>query len=388
MIFTHRQDPQRSAHITIESEAPAVIVVRHTDAKGKARKKTFKNAHLSRAHDAALRFLLNKEGYVLRSPQPGPLRWMTKIVQNYRGTIGHAVDPRSGVVWVADAIDHAHRITPGTLETTEVALASGETSPGCFAAAGADDSGWVLAVSWEKQRDGSLVRIARLVQLCPEGEGEGLTVHERARVVSAAAMVSLSADAEGRVLGPHAAGAGLYGPTGELLRHWPLRPLGERINPQGAISPSGAWAVLISGSTCTRIDLHEDEQRELPVEFEQLHDVQITDAGTVYLSAFVYPSHATYAVTPAGLERVSPQLYGVVSRDDRWLLETAHNTVVLRDLHARDEHGFALESRKHRLPVLGMAKRGRACFGAEGELVVLTDAYTIAAIELDALDRV
>lgn len=141
MLFSHREDPRRTASIRIQAETPAVVVVEHTDGKGACRTKTFKNTVLYRAHDAALRFLLNQEGYVIRGPQDGPLLWMTKLLQDYRGALGHAVDARTGMVWVIDALDHAHRIEPGSCATVSVSLGSAHASPACLAAAGADDAG-------------------------------------------------------------------------------------------------------------------------------------------------------------------------------------------------------------------------------------------------------
>ena len=121
MIFTHRDDPARTATMARKEGQPA-FVVQHTSADGKARKKTFKKGNPGQAHDAALRFLLNSEGYVLRAPQEGPVRWMARMqTDGYYGGLTHAV-ATDGTVWVGDVEHTVHRITPGTTETLRVPL--------------------------------------------------------------------------------------------------------------------------------------------------------------------------------------------------------------------------------------------------------------------------
>lgn len=384
MRFTHFGDPARTATIEVLSSEPAIVEVSHTDGKGKLRKKTFKNAMLYRAHDAALRFLLNKERYVIRSPQPGAVQWMTRLMQDYRGGIGHAVDPISGAVWIADAIDHGHRITPGTVETREVALGSGNTSPGCLAAAGTDGRGYLLCLSWEK-RDAGLVRSARLIMLRPEGDS--LAVHELAKVVSPNALTSLHSDEHGRVLGPDPDGAALYDADGKVLARWPLEPIGENISPLGALSRNGEWVVFASGSRCARIHLPSGEQLQLASDFASRLRLQISNAGTVYLAGLLGPNYGVFALGEGEPRRVSTSLSAEVSADGDLLVETEHNTVTLRDLRQANSPETLVPpiTRHGRFPVLGMAKTGQALFGRPGELVVLTDAYTVAGLDIAAI---
>ncbi|MCA9528155.1 MAG: hypothetical protein KC549_17835 [Myxococcales bacterium] len=381
-MFTHRDDPTRTATIEVQSPDPAVVVVAYTDSKGGTRKKTFKNALLYRAHDAALRFLLNQEGFVIRGPQPGGLRWMTKILQPYRGMIGHAVDPETGVVWVADAIDHAHRIAPDSLAEVELALDSGNTSPGCLAAATAGGAGFVLMLSWQRRPEGGLVRILRLVRLSPDGREAAVWAH----VVSGNGLSSLEADAAGRVLGPCSEGAALYGPDGQVVQRWALEPTTEGGNPQGALSRNGEWVVFITGATCQRVHLPSGRTHAFDADIRQLYRVQVADDGTPFVTARIGIPYGLFALGDGPPRRLTEALGAEVSHDGRWVIETLVNQVRLRDAQQRDDYDLAPIVREGHFPVLGAAKTGHTRFGRPGRVVVMTDAYTLAEIDLDRLD--
>jgi hypothetical protein len=108
-VFTHRDHPARVASITPKGDGKS-FVVQHTSAEGKVRTKTFANGYL-----AALRFLLNTEGYVIRGPQDGPVRWMERIRHDYHGELHHAVGPDGGV-WFVDPVGHIRRVSPDSLD--------------------------------------------------------------------------------------------------------------------------------------------------------------------------------------------------------------------------------------------------------------------------------
>lgn len=153
--------------------------------------------------------------------------------------------------------------------------------------------------------------------------------------------------------------------------------------PTDASAPRGEWLALVSARRCRRVHLPSGRTDDLAVEVGSLQRVQVTDAGLVFPSGFVYPRHATFAVGPDGrLDRVSPELSGVVDPEGLFLLETEHNGVRLRDLAQREEQGLAQVVSEVHEAVLGMAKTGHAVFGRPGEVVLLTDDYSVAGIAL------
>ena len=101
----------------------------------------------------------------------------------------------------------------------------------------------------------------------------------------------------------------------------------------------------------------------------------------------LYPNYGVFALAEDGGEprRVSSSISARVSADGRTLVEAEHNSVTLRDLSRPNEDYLPVVARTGRFPVLGMAKTGQAVFGRPGELVVLTDAYTIAGITIDEI---
>lgn len=372
MIFSHRDDPARTATLTCSGRSPAAFEVQHTDASGKARKKSFSNAEESKAHDAALRFLLNKEGYVLRAPQEGPIRWMARLLQDYRGELGHAVDRDTGVVWVLDAMDQVHRITPGTCETKVVALKSGGTSPGGMVAIGASGMAWCVAPTWVRAGE-ELVRRYTLYRLTDE-----VVATQVADVQGKTVMGSLSSTRGGLVLGPADGGAALHDPQGQIVRQFPC-VAGEG-TPVGAISANGEWVVLSEIDRVRRIHVATAEEAVFGSDFTKLGAVQVTDDGAVYVSGFRYPSWGVYRVD-VEVWRVSDDFRAAVSADGATLVEAQHGGVVVRDPRVVGDDGFGRLLARAHLPVLGMAKYGRAAFGPGTEISVLTDAYTLASID-------
>jgi hypothetical protein len=377
MQFSHRDDPGRTATLVQRGDEP-VFVVEHTDAKGKARSTSFKKPSAWQAQTAALRFLLNTEGYILRAPQDGPVEWMARLMlDGYRGEITHAVDPESGVVWVHDAQDQLHRITPGTCATTMMRLGSGTESPRASVAVGADAGAWCAAPTWDRVGDGLIrrFRVYRVVGAAP-------VVELVANLVGPELVAQLSATRDGRVLGPAAGGAGLYGPDG-LERRFACTP-GDG-SPVAAISPSGEWLVTSHADHMIREQLASGAQTRLRADgFKGFDGVQICDDGSVYTSGFRYPSHGLWRLGDDEPRRVSADTRATVRADGQVLAEVEHGRVSLCDPNreGEDELELAYVLAKAELPVLGMAKYGRAAFGPGGKLAVLTDAYTVACVVL------
>lgn len=376
MLFTHRDDPSRTATLTQKGDEPAFLV-EHTDVKGKARKKTFKKGTVWQAQDAAIRFVLNKEGYVLRAPQDGPIAWMARLMlDGYRGEIGHTVDPNTGVVWVHDAEDQVHRIEPGTCATRTVKLHSSGQSPGASVAVGAGGT-LCLAPSWNRTPHG-LVRHLKLYRVTDE---DGLSAELMVDLAGADLVNALSASRDGRVLGPAAGGVGLYGAQG-LERSFACTP-GEG-QPVAAISASGEWVVTSHVTHFLRTHVASGEETRLRAdEFKGYNSVQISDDGTVYASGFRYPSHGLWRLhESAEPMRVSDDIRATVHPDGSRVVSVHFRSVTVSDLTrpSDDEMKLLSELSDLHLPQLGMAKYGRAVFGPGDRLVVLTDAYTVAEI--------
>lgn len=377
MQFSHRDDRTRTATLVQRGDEP-VFVVEHTDAKGKARSKSFKKASVWQAREAAVRFLLNTEGYILRAPQDGPVEWMARLLlDGYRGEIGHAVDPESGVVWVHDAEDRVHRITPGSCATTTVELRSGSESPGASVAAGAGDGAWCVAPTWDRTSDG-LVRRLRLYRVA----GAAPVVELVADLAGPEVIAHVSATRNGRVLGPSAGGAGLYG-LDAVERRFACTPGSGQ--PVAAISRSGEWVVTSHVDHVLREHLPSGVQTRLRADgFEGFNGVQICDDGTTYASGFRYPSHGLWRLGNDEPRRVSDDTRATVRADGRVLAEVRYGQVTLCDPSrgSEDEMTLLHVLAKLDVPVLGMAKYGRAAFGPGGKLAVLTDAYTVACVAL------
>lgn len=375
MPLSHRDDPSRTATLSQQGDEP-VFVVEHTDASGKVRRKSFKKGTVWQAREAAIRFLLNTEGYVLRAPGDGPVQWMARLVlDGYRGEIGHAVDPESGVVWVHDAEDRVHRITPGSCDTATVALRSGNENPGASVAV-AGGRAWCVAPGWDRTPDG-VVRHLRLYRVSGDAS---LHVERVGDWVGPEPVPHVSATRDGRVLGPAAGGAALYGPQGPE-RRFPCTPgAGQAV---AAVSPSGQWVVTSHVDHVLREHLHRGDQARLSTAgFEGLNGVQIDDLGTVYVSGFRYPSHGLWRLGDGEPRRVSADTRATVRPDGRALAEVQHGRVTLCDptRDGDDEWALAHALSSVELPILGMAKYGRAAFGPAGSLAVLTDAYTVASV--------
>lgn len=380
MQFSHRLDPNRTADVTFAGRDEVSAVVEYDDGQGKRRKKTFKKKHAGQANDAAIRFVLNQEGFILRTQEAGPLRWMARLMNNYVGEIGHAVDSETGTVWVADGEDQIHRITPGTCDTTSAPLASGDRSPGASVAV-AGDAAFCLAPTWDRVDDG-LVRRFRLYRV--DGT-DSLDVTELANVSGPNLIPQLSATADGRVLGPGEGGAALYDRDGNVLHSYACGRT-EESQPVAGISRNGEWVACFDGDV---VHLHSTQSRSsttLPADFTKLVSLQVTDDGTVYLGGFRYPSWGLHRLgeTP---ELVSRDLRATVRADGGELVEAERGSVIVRDPNRKSDEEMeprAILARQW-FPALGMAKYGRAAYGPRREIVVLADAYTVGAIDLDQL---
>ncbi len=368
MTFSHRDDPTRNA--TIEGAFPA-FVVHHMDAARKPRKKSFKQ------YDPALRFLLD-EGFILR-PQTSlhseVMRWMLRIDGPNVGTICHAADAEN--VWVGDGRDMLHHIDPRTCARQTLNLGGSESVPRAMVA-GAKGSVWVWrwrhVTANHDETVGELLHIERI---------EGQLIKHEVRVLEGrdAFHVRMGGDAEGRLLGPSTEGAALYDGARNVVRTWPHRP--------AALSENGRWALLIDGDVLLRVDLAQDTQSPLTTPASHLGGLQISNTGEVFGEMLRKDGRewGKYRITETPV-CLSIDGYARLSPDGNLLAEGNSTRITLRDVHkpsnASPLDRMEILGRKA-LPLLGMAKQGRVLWVSPRELSVLTDAYTVASIDVSAL---
>lgn len=397
MLFSHLDDAARTASIHLESAADGtqVAVVEHAAANGKVRKKSFKKkttppewARRS-VHDSALRFLL-REGFILRAPQPGPVAWLTHTAEPYPHGYPFTVDPTTGRVWVADT-GNLRCIEPGTCAQVDVPIGDG-VMPRAIACgtgghlyalldieAGAGD-GPVGTPPWRKPSRGALS-----YALVRVSDGTTTPVATVPFQPLAAIFERLSVTDDGRVLGPHVEGAALYAPDGTVLHTFTA----ARTNhdpPKAAVSPSGALVATTTEAGAIRIiQLGTGEQKQVDARFAQAHGVEVDDDGTVWVRGFAEPSGwGHYRLeAPDRVTRVSEDFYATVAPDRRTLVEVGYGTVTLRPVADANERRPAL--RQSALPVLGMARHGRAHFTGPDAVVVRTDVHTLAGVDLSQL---
>ncbi|MCO4746633.1 MAG: hypothetical protein KC912_17695 [Proteobacteria bacterium] len=379
MLFSHRDDPNRTASIDPKQGVADAFVALHTDAAGKSRKKTFKNGY-----HAALRFLLNKEGYIVRGPQDGRIRWMTRLMMNYYGEIGHGVDRRMGRVWVADPEDAVHCIEADSCVTRTARVGSGNQSPGCQVVCDETGTAWVKSHAWSRV-EGGLHRLFTLTRVHAE---EGLRVERVVQFQGPEVLDALSATDSGLILGPDADGAALYSSDGSVVQRWTcqalIEPTGSAApSPVGAISRSGEWVALSMLGVVRRIHVSSGAEEVLPADFKTVNGVQIANDGTVFVSGFCYPSHGLYVLRD-GQHRVSDDIRATISADGSRFVEASGGWVSVYDSYRESEDPMRLRHahwRQHLMP-LGMAKYGRAEFLDAQTLAVLTDAYTVSVVRI------
>ena len=152
------------------------------------------------------------------------------------------------------------------------------------------------------------------------------------------------------------------------------------------ISRNGEWVACFDGDVVHLHSTRSGSSTTLPADFTRLQSLQVTDEGTVYVGGFRYPSWGLHRLdkTP---ELVSRDLRATVRADGGELVEAEHGSVVVRDPNrASDEEMEPTKILARQwFPALGMAKYGRAAYGPRREVIVLADAYTVAAIDLDQL---
>lgn len=391
MIFTHSQDPSREARITL-SEAPggARATVEHADAAGKARRKSFTKkskwgaaAAEADARATALRFLL-KEGFLLRGPQADAMRWMRLTEERFPHGYPFTLDRAAGVAWVADT-GALRRVTPGSCAVQDLGIGAG-VMPRAIGWGGGQlyavldlEEGAAAAGAgpWRPPSKGQVH-----YGLVRAEEGQLHTLAQVAWAQDSIVFERVSVTDDGRVLGPHAQGASLYTPEGQVLEAFAAART-EHTPPKAAVSPGGRFVATTGGVESLRLhDLEAGTERCIPAAFSQVHELEVDDAGVIWVRGFQWPSWGYHRVTPDGeVQRVSAVLEATRLPDGRGVAELAHGALKLRALGALDAEPFA----ELPLPWLPMGRYGRALSLHARTLIVRSDAHALAGIDLGAV---
>lgn len=89
------------------------------------------------------------------------------------------------------------------------------------------------------------------------------------------------------------------------------------------------------------------------------------------------------------IEAVSADVRATLAPDGERFVEARIGAIAVRDLHRAPEEPTPLHRRailaSRPLPLLGMAKYGNTAWISETRLVVLTDAYTVAEVDVERL---
>ena len=379
MIFSHRTDATRAAHVT-ELEEPAGVRIEHTDAAGKARKKTIKAAGafqpMTGARHKALRFLLG-EGFILREQETGVLRWLTQTDEPFpHGFV--ALETR-GEVWVGET-GFLRRVTPGTCEQLDLALPSG-AMPMALTASDSLVFAWVRHDSGAEQGAGPLLPPAaedaqRSSVIASTGKPPEtlftLDFDPRADVLS-----SLSATTSGELLGPHASGVGLY-TRGTCTAFWPAAPT-QHQSPVAGISPDGKTIAITAPDGAIRIE--GERPRVVPVGFSQVHHIWATNSGTVWVAGCGPDFWGVYRIVDSEWERVSEVIHARPSQDESTIVEAAAGRLRERSITGATSGDLL---REVEIPWAGMAKAGIPLRIQDSAAIVRTDAVTIAEIHWPA----
>jgi hypothetical protein len=188
---------------------------------------------------------------------------------------------------------------------------------------------------------------------------------------------------EGRLLGPSTEGAALYDGARNVLRTWPHQP--------AALSENGRWALLIDADALVRIDLEDATVLTLTTPASHLGDLQISNTGEVSGEMLRKDGRewGRYLITETPV-CLSIDGYARLSPDGNVLAEGNSTRITLRDVH-KPSNASPLDRReilgRKALPLLGMAKQARVLWVSPRELSVLTDAYTVASIDVSALSQ-
>jgi len=369
---------------------PPTWVAQYEDASGKGRRKSFKQpagrltvadargfAHL-KAYQKALAHLINKERFVVRAPQAGPVRWMGRITAKYRGAASYCRLAGDKLLVVGTDLTHAHTLDANGSgsRTFELPDAPGNVTSARVAPVG-DDA--LLLVHRSLGRDDGGRRVAAHVyraSLAPTGlDFTALLRLEGAHEKMANALASSAADI---FITSHPEGVGLFESNGTTLASW----LGR----SAAISRSGEF---IAVATPDAIDVYRSPNWETPqftVEKASPDSFCMMDSGELTWSGTVTEEYGTFAAAMGGQATRLGRL-GRPVLDGRTFL--AANGVAMC-LSTLDDDGIRT-TRQFVLPAgLGCAKTASLTFIDASTALFGSDAYTFGALaiaELESFDH-
>ncbi len=140
-------------------------------------------------------------------------------------------------------------------------------------------------------------------------------------ITESSTTVSVSAGADGSVLGPGPRGAAFYDEAGAVVEHIPCDaiPGTGQHNPGcfAVLSPDGRWLAFTRGHGVTLVERATGKDHELPLDFQSVHGLQVANDGALFVSGFRYPSHGRYRVDARGPDRVSDDIRATVLADGR-----------------------------------------------------------------------
>ncbi|GEM_PF-4009895 len=385
MVFSHRDTPTRIASLEpIENG----VLLHHIDKAGRPKKKTFKGGYY---HDKALRFLLNKEGYIIRAPQEGRLQWMTKFLSDNRGESTHCVHPESGVIWADGKDGFLYKVSLGpgqsreNITTQKVAYGEATTL-----VCGAQGRAISMHRSFKNVAKGYFVNCvikSTDPQTLKSTNISSFSIGHLSRT-----LWQISTSSAGILLaGCSDANAALYDPEGKITQRFtlqgPTKKEDEDAIPQasGGISKNGQWVAFSHGRSIRRISLKDKSEVIYPATFKNIENIQISDEGEVYVTGFQFPSHAMFKVDEKGTKKISAD-YRATLLPNRQFIETQYNRVTLRSL---DEDAKNITPSSYmkiigewEIPELGMAKHAKAKTFTKDSVIVFTDAYTLSEVNI------
>jgi hypothetical protein len=399
MHFTHRNEPGRVATFqSLGAGTPApFVVVEYDDPAGKRRKKTFKKPSeisdlaLRRANDAALSFLL-REGFVVQSPQDGPLQWLTyteeRFLRGYVFTINRVT--RSTVVGDTGYI---RRIDQGTCRQVDVALGRNVVPRAVASGVKGDDyalleieaASELGAGPWMPPSSGAITySVAKVVGSEPKVITSMCCSRPGGGGPAAMDMVldDVSVTSNGDVFGPHPSGAALYAASGEVLVALETKPSKYNFS-HGGISPDGRSIAVTAGAGAILFaDVKSGKQVLQSAGLEQVFRISVRNDGSALISGARGPSWGLFRLDQDGsIVLLSANHDATLSPDGKTLIEIDRDIVRLREAGGA---GRDTTLREEHLS-LGVAKRGHAEFLDDDFIVVQTDTHILAGIDLTRL---
>lgn len=383
MRFVHRDDPQRTA--TVEPAPGPALVLHHTDARGKRRRKTFKAGGKRKDDMVAIWYKLlrfaSKEGWTAPEPQDdGPLTWLTFHHLDSYGTLAFTLDRKHGCAWLYQWRPGAFlaRVERGTCAETELDVrpiarvraldccADGNlyATLSTLKRGRSDTPAWLLPAEGK-----SSLNIVRLDPDLSPTMLANIHVEDWEHTLD-----GLSVSDTGLVLGPHLEGAAIYQADGAVLETYAVGSMDHWYG-RGALSANGRWMALTCDDRHVRTIDRESGAETLAGPFDQVLRVEVFNDGTTWIHGLGPQVWGIYRARPGALELVSDKVHAEVSPSGTRILEVAEGKATLHAIGEDTPLGSVS------LPML-IGKHGRSRFWDEDHVVVRMGGHT-PLLELD-----